>query len=178
VPQYVEHPSRAGRWRDGSFEVHPHAATATETVWISLPPDPDGDAVWEGLLAVTPQPDLAVIAAVPAFAYDLNLGDEVEVVASAEGPLIAVRPVHDAGRFTFRVLFPDAVDPEDRSWVALQQDLEPFGCWFDVYSPQLVAVSAEPEVAQAVADVLADEQRAGRWVYETGRSVLPGNPGV
>jgi hypothetical protein len=88
---------------------------------------------------------------------------------------VAVRPLYDAGRFTFRVLFPDAQD-EDRSWVALQQDLEAFGCWFDVYSPQLVAVSAEPEVAQAVADFLADEQRAGRWIYETGRSVLPGAP--
>jgi hypothetical protein len=31
-------------------------------------------------------------------------------------------------------------------------------------------------VAQAVADVLADEQQAGRWVYETGRSVLPDVP--
>jgi len=176
VPQYVEHPSRTGRWRDGAFELLPEAETATDTVWISLPPDPDGESVWEGLLASTPQPDLAVIAAVPVFAYDLNLGDEVEVVASAEGPLVAVRPLHDAGRFTFRVLFPEAHDPEDRSWIALQQDLEPFGCWFDVYSHQLVAVSAEPEVAQAVADFLADEQRAGRWVYETGRSVLPGPP--
>ena len=104
-------------------------------MWVALPPDPDGEPVWEGLLApLTPQPDLAVIAAVPVFAYDLNLGDEVEVVASAEGPLVAVRPVHDAGRFTFRVLFPDAVDPDDRSWLTLQRDLEPFGCWFDVYS--------------------------------------------
>jgi hypothetical protein len=176
VPHYVEHPSRTTRWRDGAFELLPEAEAATETVWISLPADPDGESVWEGLLAVTPQPDLAVIAAVPVFTYDLNLGDEVEVVASAEGPLVAVRPVHDAGRFTFRVLFPEAHDPEDRSWVALQQDLEPFGCWFDVYSPQLVAVSAEAEVAQAVADFLADEQRAGRWVYETGRSVVPEAP--
>jgi hypothetical protein len=176
VPQYVEHPSRAGRWRAGAFEVHPDAARATETVWISLGPGPDGEPAWEGLLAGTPQPDLAVIAAVPVFAYDLNLGDEVEVAPSAEGPLVAVRPIHDAGRFTFRVLFPDAHDPEDASWVALQQDLEPFGCWCDVYSPQLVAVSAEADVAQAVADFLADEQRAGRWVYETGRSVLPDAP--
>ena len=176
MPHYVEHPSRAGRWRDGALETLPEAGTATQTVWISLPPGPDGEPVWEGLLAVTPQPDLAVIAAVPAFAYDLNLGDEVEVVASAEGPLVAVRPLHDAGRFTFRVLFPDAVDPDDRSWLTLQQDLEPFGCWCDVYSPQLVAVSAEPDVAQAVADFLDDQQRTGRWVYETGRSVLPEAP--
>jgi hypothetical protein len=176
VPHYVEHPRKTSRWRAGAFEVLPEAETATETVWVALPPDADGDAVWEGLPAVTPQPDLAVIAAVPVFAYDLNLGDEVEVVPSAEGPLVAVRPLHDAGRFTFRVLFPDAPDSDDRSSDALQRDLEPFRCWSDVYSPQLVAVSAEPEVAQAVADFLADEQRAGRWVYETGRSVLPGAP--
>lgn len=174
MPQYVEHPTRTGRWRDGGFEVHPDAATATETVWVSLSAGPDGEPAWEGLLAVLPQPDLAVIAAVPVFAYDLNLGDEVEVAGSAEGPLVAVRPLHDAGRFTFRVLFPHADDPDDRSWVALQQELEPFGCWFDVYTPQLVAVSADAAVAQEVADHLAEEQRAGRWVYETGRSVLPG----
>lgn len=174
MPQYVEHPTRTGRWRDGGFEVHPDAAAATETVWISLSAAPDGEQAWEGLLAVLPQPDLAVIAAVPVFAYDLNLGDEVEVAGSAEGPLVAARPLRDAGRFTFRVLFPDVDAPDDRSWVALQQDLEPFGCWFDVYAPQLVAVSADAAVAQQVADFLADEQRAGRWVYETGRSVLPG----
>ena len=172
MSRYVEHPSKAARWRDGGFEVLPEAAAASETVWISLPPDEDG-AVWEGLLAVPSAPGRAVLAAVPVFAYDLNLGDEVEVVATAEGPLVAVRPVWDAGRFTFRVLFPDADDPGDRSWVALQQDLEPYGCWFDVYSRQLVGVSAEPDVAQDVADFLAEGMHAGRWQYETGRLTLP-----
>ena len=173
MSRYVEHPSKAARWRDGGFEVLPEAAAATERVWIALPPDDDGGRVWEGLLALMPAADRAVIAAVPVFAYDLNLGDEVEVVASAEGPLVAVRPVWDAGRFTFRVLFPDADDPRDRQWVALQQELEPYGCWFDVFSPHLVAVSAEPDVAQDVADHLAEGQHAGRWQYETGRLALP-----
>ncbi|HLM06713.1 MAG TPA: DUF4265 domain-containing protein [Blastococcus sp.] len=173
MSRYVEHPSKVARWRDDGFEVLPDAAEATETVWTALPPDGDGDPVWEGLLAVRTAPDRAVIAAVPVFAYDLNLGDEVEVAASPEGRLVVVRPVWDAGRFTFRVLFPHADDPGDRSWVTLQQDLEPYACWFDVYSPQLVAVSAEPDVAQYVADHLEQQANAGRWVYETGRSVLP-----
>jgi hypothetical protein len=176
MPRYLEHPSKVGRWRDGAFEMLPESAAATETVWVAIEPDENGDAAWEGLLASTPEPGRAVVAAVPVFAYDLNLGDEVEVVASAEGPLVAVRPLRDAGRYTFRVLFHDVHDPADRRWPALQQDLEPFGCWFDVYSPRLVAVSAEPEVAKAVADFLADEQRNGRWQYETGRSVAPEAP--
>jgi hypothetical protein len=170
---YLEHPSKASRWRDGAFEVLPEAAVATDTVWFALPPGEDGETVWEGLLATLPAPDRAVIAAVPVFAYDLHLGDEVEVVASAEGPLVGVRPVRDAGRFTFRVLFFDVHDPADAIWPALQQALEPFGCWFDVYSHRLVAVSVEPDVAQAVAVFLADGERAGRWQYETGRSAVP-----
>jgi hypothetical protein len=125
------------------------------------------------MLAVPTTADRRVIAAVPVFAYDLNLGDEVEVVVSAEGRLVMVRPIWDAGRFTFRVLFPDADDPGDRQWLALQQELEPYGCWCDAYSRQLVAVSAEPEVAQEVADFLAAGQHEGRWQYETGRLALP-----
>ena len=81
------------------------------------------------------------------------------------------RPASCSGRTATRG---PSAEGTTSSWVALQRDLETQGCWFDVYSPQLVAVSAEPEVAQAVADFLADEQRAGRGVYETGRSLLPG----
>jgi hypothetical protein len=173
VSRYVEHPSKAARWQDDGFEVLPSAAEATETVWVPLAPDADGESVWEGLLAVPTTPGRAVISAVPVFAYDLNLGDEVEVVTSAEGRLVLVRPVWDAGRFTFRVLFPDADDPGDRQWLALQQELEPYGCWCDAYSRQLVAVSAEPDLAQQVADFLEAGQREGRWQYETGRLALP-----
>jgi hypothetical protein len=170
VPRYLEHPSKVARWRDGDFEVHPDAVTATETVWVAVDPAEDGDVVWEGLLAQLPGEGRAVIAAVPVFAYDLNLGDEVEVVASEEGPLVAVRPLRDAGRFTFRVWFPDWPDLEqDERWKDLQVELERFGCWFDVYSPRLVAVSAEPQVAQAVADFLVAGERSGRFIYETGR---------
>ncbi|MCW2742235.1 MAG: hypothetical protein JWR45_2657 [Blastococcus sp.] len=170
MPRYLEHPSKAARWRNGSLEVHPDAAAATQTVWVAVDPAEDGDVVWEGLLARSPAEGRAVIAAVPVFAYDLNLGDQVEVVTSAEGPLVAVRPLQDAGRYTFRVWFPDWPDLEqDERWKGLQVELEPFGCWFDVYSPRLVAVSADPDEARAVTDVLDAGERAGRFIYETGR---------
>ena len=109
------------------------------------------------------------------FAYDLNLGDVVRVIRSAEGAPVISELITGSCNSTFRALF-ERESHVGEHWKRLMEDLEPFGCWFDVYSPQLVALSAEPEVAQAVADVLADEQRAGRWVYETGRSVLPDVP--
>lgn len=152
----------------------PDASAADQTVWFAVDPgeavDHD-DAVWEGLLTRPTAPDRAVVVAVPVFAYDVNLGDELEVVASAEGPLVATRVVRDAGRFTFRVLFPEMEQlADDERWKELQVDLEPYGCWFDVYSRTFIAVSAEPEVAQAVADFLSASEQAGRLQYETGRS--------
>lgn len=176
MSRYLEHPSRAARWRAGASEVLPDAAAADRTVWFAVAPgdaDDHADAVWEGLLARSAGPDRAVVAAVPAFAYDVNLGDEVEVVATAEGPLAATRVVRDAGRFTFRVLFPPP-GPGEEPWRDLQESLERYGCWFDVYAPNLVALSADPAVARDVARFLAAAERDGRLQYETGRT--DGNP--
>ena len=170
MARMLEHPGTVARWRDGDFEVHPDAATATQVVWVAVDPAEDGQVVWEGLAAQPSGEGRAVVVAVPVFAYDLNLGDEVEVVESAEGPLVAVRPLQDAGRFTFRVWFPDWPDlAKDERWKDLQVEFERFGCWFDVYSPRLVAVSADADVAQAVADALDVGERTGRFIYETGR---------
>lgn len=170
----MEHPSRVARWRSGAFELLPEASTADQTVWFAVhpgSPEDHEDAVWEGLLTQSSGSERAVVAAVPAFAYDVNLGDEVEVVASAEGPLVATRVVRDAGQFTFRVLFPPIEpDADDERWRDLQMDLEPYGCWFDVYSRTFLAISAEPGVAQAIAGLLADAEHAGRLQYETGRT--------
>jgi Domain of unknown function (DUF4265) len=162
------------RWRGGTVELLPDASTADQTVWFAVDPgeaEDHQDAVWEGLLTRPSGPDRAVVVAVPVFAHDVNLGDEVEVVASAEGPLVGTRVVRDAGQFTFRVLFPvrERLEDDER-WRELQVDLEPYGCWFDVYSRTFIAVSAEPGVAHAVADFLSESEQAGRLQYETGRS--------
>lgn len=167
---YLEHPGRVTRLRDGAVEVHPEAATAPQTVWVAVYPGGDGEPAWEGLRAHPSGEGRAVLAAVPVFAYDLHLGDEVEVVATVEGPLVAVRPLRDAGRHTYRVWFPDWPDLErDERAQELQAELARFGCWFDVYSPRLVAVSAEPDVAGAVAEHLDEQERTGRFIYEVGR---------
>jgi hypothetical protein len=162
------------RWRDGAFEARVESSNASQSVWFALEPEEPGDVVWEGLLVESIGPERVVVAAVPAFAYDVNLGDEVRVMASAEGALVAVGVVRDAGRFTFRVWFPEwERSSADERWKDLQVDLERFECWFDVYSPQLIAVSVEADDAQAVADFLDHKERAGMLQYETGRRRSP-----
>jgi hypothetical protein len=173
VPRYVEHPTHAGAWRRGGYEVLPEAETATHTVWFAVEPGEDDDTVWEGLRAHVPETGRAVIAAVPVFAYDVDLGDEVEVVASSEGPLVGVRVLRDSGRFTFRVSL-NGRQPSPDGWHGLQRELEPYGCWFDVWSPTLIAISADAAVARAVADHLYAQQLAGRFIYETGHQSKPG----
>ncbi|NEK87839.1 DUF4265 domain-containing protein [Blastococcus saxobsidens] len=174
MSSFLEHPGTVGRLRGRVVEEHPDVAAATQTVWVAVYPAGDGEVAWEGLRARPSGEGRAVLVAVPVFAYDLALGDEVEVVATAEGPLVVVRRLQDAGRATFRVWFPDWPDLErDDRAAELQRELGRFGCWFDVYSPSLVAVSAEPDAVQAVADHLAEQERAGRFIFEPGRPSAP-----
>src|SRR3954454_21224800 len=163
---YREHPSRASRVRGGSYVVHPGALDEDTTVWFPLEREDD----WEALLGQRIAEDRVRICAVPLFAYDVNLDDEVEVTGRAGAP-VAVRVVTDAGNVTFRVRF-DATDttgPDER-WRRLVADLEAYECWFDVYSPTFLALSAPPQHAQAVADHLADGEDRGELQYETGRT--------
>lgn len=174
MSSFLEHPGTVRRIRERALEEHPDVAAATQTVWVAVYPAGDGEAAWEGLRARPSGEGRAVLVAVPVFAYDLALGDEVEVVATAEGPLVAIRRVRDTGRTTFRVWLPDWPDLErDDRVTELQRELARYGCWFDVWSPNLVAVSADPDVAAAVADHLAEQERAGRFIFEPGR---PGAP--
>jgi hypothetical protein len=172
VPRYLEHPSRATTLRDGELIVLPDALEEDCTVWFSI--EPDGES-WEGLLARRLADDRVRICAVPHFAYDVNLGDEVAVVES-EAP-VATRVVEDAGNFTFRVAFESADDPDDDRRRGLMADLEPYGCWFDPRHQRLVAISVPREHAQAVAGYLLDRERRGELEYETGR-MKTGSPAV
>ena len=146
MARYEEHPSKVSAWKEGSFVVAAFAEDADCTVWMAFGEDDDGEPAWEGLLAKRLNESRARIAAVPFWVYDLNVADEVEIVPSAEGPLVATRLVLDAGNVTFRVVFQD-----DDQWERLMRDLEQHHCWFDVRSPRLVALSAPPTTATAVA---------------------------
>jgi hypothetical protein len=170
--EYEVHPSKASAWREGRFIVLPDAEREDCTVWVGVEADSSQSVKWEGLLARRLGADRARICAVPFWVYDLNLGDEVTLMDSAEGAPVVTGVVLDGGNYTFRVRFEHAAD-DDVRWRGLMVELEPFDCWFDVRSPGFLAVSAPPAHAQAVADHLDDRERRGDLLFETGRSAPP-----
>lgn len=191
MDSYLEHPCKVSRWRGEAFEVLPDADAADVTVWFAVEPAVDGGTVWEGLLGRRIGYDRAVVAGIPVFSYDLNLGDEVELL-EAEGSLVATGLLTQSGNHTYRVWFDERKQedqagskvpsiPEQRDgmvderwvderWLELQREMEQFGCWFDVYNPHLIAVSARAEQASAVAGFLSEGERAHRFGYEMGRT--------
>lgn len=124
--------------------------------------------VWEGLSAArTEVTDRLRLLAVPLFAYDLNYGDEISVMRSGEGALVATGVTKDAGNYTFRVWMPEASDVS-----ALREVVDRFGrlgCLIEGYSDRLVGLSCGPDNAQQVADALQLGESEGRFLYETGR---------
>jgi len=113
--------------------------------------------------------DSAEFVGIPAFAYDLNLGDVVRPVLSAEGAAVVSEVVARSGNYTFRALFEHESRAGEHS-KRLMADPEPLGCWFDVWSETLVAISAAEADAQEVADYLASRETTDELQYETGRT--------
>ena len=93
----------------------PDAEAADCTIWLPLEPEADSDMRWEGLLGRRLSDDRARVCAVPFWVYDLNLGDEVGIVASAEGALVATDLHHDSGNYTFRA-FCNGDGDDDLRW--------------------------------------------------------------
>jgi hypothetical protein len=174
VIEYDEHPSKASAWREGRLVVLSDAELEDCTVWVGADADSSNSIKWEGLLACRLSVARARICAVPFWAYDLHLGDEVALMDSAEGAPVVTGVVADGGNYTFRVRFEDAAD-DDMRWHELMVDLEPFDCWFDVRSPAFLAVSAPPAHAQAVAHYFDAREQSGVLIFETGRSAPPPN---
>ena len=83
--EYKQHPP-TGQLIDGQLVQVPESVAATETVWFALPIEAEQAQVWEGLAAeVTESKSQVKLRAIPVFAYDVNYGDEISVVTSAEG---------------------------------------------------------------------------------------------
>jgi hypothetical protein len=163
---YREHPSKVVRMADGELVIYPRASAEDCTLWFALDDAPDE---WEGVLGKRLPSDTAEVVGVPVFAYGVNLGDVVRTVTSAEGGLVVSEVITDAGNYTFRAFFEGQAAPGEH-WQSLMVDLEPFGCWFDTLSENLVAISVDAENSQAVADYLAARELSGELKYETGRS--------
>lgn len=164
--QYREHPSRTGRLVDGNLIPLREAVSADTVVWFALPAEEDADQVWEGLAAERTSQDSARLRAVPLFAYNLNYGDEVAVVPSAEGPLVATVKVEDSGNHTFRIWLGTA------SGATLPEVISEFGslgCLIEGYSERLLGLSCSAVHAGIVEETLRRAEREGRFVFERGR---------
>jgi len=101
----------------------------------------------------------------------MALGDEVETEAGERFTYQVKRVVKDSGHYTFRLW---SGGPHDRAAVDEVVDaVTTLGCDVEGYSVHLIAISAQPEVAQQVADCLRAFQEQGRLEYETGRTTGP-----
>lgn len=172
MTDYRQHPSVVAYWHDGSLQPLPEAVKAGETIWFALPPEPDTEQMWEGLRGRFETDGTATVLAVPAYLYDINFGDRVNVVRSEENALVATGIDHDARNFTFRVL----LQSEDSdAWQPLATELAKLGCILDVMSPRFFAISCSEPLSQDVADELFTLQNNNVLHYETGRTQLPGH---
>ena len=126
------------------------------------------DAKWEQLWARKLSERRFMICCIPFFAYDLALGDEVEVGPAGGKQYVVGRVAAASGHYTFRVWFGDARDASIRDEVIAA--IRPVGCEFEWSSANLLAIDARTaDIAQNVADYLQTQEDAGRLSYETGR---------
>jgi hypothetical protein len=124
---------------------------------------------WEGILGKWLSERDAEVVGTPVFAYDLNLGDVVRVIRSAEGAPVISELITGSCNSTFRALF-ERESHVGEHWKRLMEDLEPFGCWFDTWSETLVAISVAATNARSVADYLKIKESAAELKYEAGRT--------
>ena len=161
---YRQHPAPTGQFVDGSLRPVAAATSADALVWFPLAEE-NGECVWEGLAATSEPDGWFVVRAVPLFAYNVNFGDKVTAMASAEGGLVATGIVEDGGNFTFRVALHEG-------GVALREVVEQFGslgCLIEGWSESLLGLGCPPSLAQTVADLLDEAEARGALQYETGR---------
>jgi hypothetical protein len=102
------------------------------------------------------------LCCIPFFLYDVALGDVVETDDNYD----FLRVIEPSGRFVFRVWFGEGFRP--RHDVA--SELTELGALVEWSSANLLAIDAEDEAhARTLAGYLEEQERAGRFVYETGR---------
>jgi hypothetical protein len=97
----------------------------------------------------------------------VNYGDEISVVTSAEGSLVATGITKDAGNYTFRVWMRE--DAGDAAFLDVATHFGTLGCLIEGYSNRLIGLSCSSENAQHVADALEVAEQEGSFTYETGR---------
>lgn len=103
------------------------------------------------------------LCCIPFFAYDLALGDVVEVDSS----FLVVQVSERSGRYVFRVHLDQAAAPRDE----ILEELADLGALVEWSSAKLLAVDARDQpLAQKIADSLQDRENLGQLIFETGKS--------
>ena len=152
APEDVFLTHREPVWRDRSNFI----------IMAALP----GAGRFEQLWARQEGADLFELCCIPFFVHNLALGDVVRTDADDEKAHVIKGVVRPSGRWTFRVWLGDSA--EDR--LSVETEMLALGMLTEWSSPNLLAVDAETDaLAQRLADALAEGERMGRWVYETGR---------
>ena len=132
-------------------------------IGATSPPPPKDPSLkaWEQLWSKQISQYRFQICCIPFFAYNLSLGDEVET----DLDFMVTRVIKLSGHFTFRVWFsPDT--PKEH----LLDSISEMNCLMEAYSSNLVSIDAEnARIAQRVANILAEAQKKGEIVYETGK---------
>jgi hypothetical protein len=122
---------------------------------------------FEQLFARQVGDDRFEICCIPFFVSDVALGDVVATLPAEDRKFVLDTVVTPSGRYVFRAWFGESFHP--RAEVA--EELRELGALLEPASTNLVAIdAADSDHAQVIADYLAEQERAGRLMYETGRS--------
>jgi hypothetical protein len=147
MDEYRQHPSKVARWGGDSLVPLAEGPAELATVWAPLPLENE-QQFWEGMNARLIADGIVELRAVPAYAYDLNFGDHLSTMKSAEGALVCTGIIHPSEEWTYRVWLSE--DPST-GWRQIAEDYAKAGCPVDVISRNLIAISCHRELAQVIA---------------------------
>lgn len=157
-----------------NYEVGDYVATHSEPVWrtrsnfvFRVPIESDErQRRWEQLWWNRTDNGRFILCCIPFFAYDLSLGDEVEVDRQRENICIIKR----SDQCTYRVWLGEGDSVSRNVALALIVECRPLMEWS---SYNLLALSVPMNDEQPLADMLQRLENKGFLTYETGRSRLP-----
>lgn len=163
-------PLSIGQNDEMTYQDGDHVATHSEPIWrdrgnfvsrVRIEAAP-GERRWEQLWWTKVTNSQFILCCIPFFAYDLALGDEVEL--DVHRHILAV--VKPSGQWTFRAWFGGVSANDKKTAIVAIQAHAPLMEWS---SENLLALSASTEGAQALADTLQGLSESGSLQYETGR---------
>ncbi len=129
-------------------------------------PEKDRPHRFEQLFARQLGEDRFEICCIPFSVHNIALADVVVTSPSGDHKYVVKGVVKPSGRHVFRVWFGESFQPREE----IAQELRGLGSLIEWSSSNLLAVDAvDEEHAQLVADFLAERERLGQLLYETGR---------